>query len=318
MPISIFGRYQHQVFLSLGGGQSKEILDTKDNQYHVSSFVSGIGYRYQYIFDTRVDQFLSINFGLGGGMVFPQSVSKASITDAKIVNENSFLDLEIGIGYGLSFGTTIQHQMPLLGFSLLPKFVGLINKNNYTPVGDTEVKWFDGFYMPFFVGIALPSYRFVIPHFFVGFSHRVTMLIAGQRNVFIPEKHLILSGIGYEFRLEIGWNYAKKIENNDNKGLRTTQLFMSTNGQRITISLFAKMREEDTEKIRVEFFALRNEESSSKELVGYASEIPVFNEQAQFTKHWSKQAEYTHIEARIYELNTSGEITGEHQVREEL
>ncbi|MGL4560830.1 MAG: hypothetical protein ACRCV0_00890 [Brevinema sp.] len=105
----------------------------------------------------------------------------------------------------------------------MPRFVGLINKNQYTAVGDTEIQWFDGFCRPFFVG----------------FSHRINMLVAGHRNVFISDQHLILSGIGYEFRLEIGWNYAEKIENN---GLKTTQLFMTERGQKLTISLFAKMR----------------------------------------------------------------------------
>ncbi|MGL4562823.1 MAG: hypothetical protein ACRCVW_03100 [Brevinema sp.] len=71
LPMSIFGGHQHQVFVSLGGGQSREVLDTRDNLYHVGSFVSGVGYRYQYIFDTRVDQFLSINFGLGGRSDLP-------------------------------------------------------------------------------------------------------------------------------------------------------------------------------------------------------------------------------------------------------
>ncbi|MGL4387953.1 MAG: hypothetical protein ACRCTJ_00975 [Brevinema sp.] len=296
----------------MGGGQSTEMLDTRDNIYCVGSFVSGIGYRYQYVFDNRFGQFLSINFGLGGGAIFPRSVSKANIVD-----ENSFLDLEIGIGYGLSFGEKIQHQVSLLGFFLLPKFVGLMNKNNYTVIGDTELQWFDGFYMPFFVGIALPTYRFVIPHFFIGFSHRINVLVAGQKNIFMPDQHLILSGVGYEFRLEIGWNYAKNIQNNDNKGLMTTKLFMTERGQRLTISLFAKMRQEDTKTIKVEFFAIR-EGDESRDLVGYASEIPVFNEQAQFTKHWSKQNGYTHIEAKIYELNASGEMIGNHQVREEL
>ncbi|MGL4561048.1 MAG: hypothetical protein ACRCV0_01995 [Brevinema sp.] len=70
VPIGVFGGHQHQVFVSLGGGQSREILDARDNQYYVSSFMSGIGYRYQYIFDTSVDQFLSINFGLGGAFSY--------------------------------------------------------------------------------------------------------------------------------------------------------------------------------------------------------------------------------------------------------
>lgn len=113
----------------------------------------------------------------------------------------------------------------------------------------------------------------------------------GHQNINVPRENLILQSIGYQFRLELGLSYDSFSSGNTrNNGifLRETTVLVKTNRNGITISLFAKIESKEAKTVTVEFFALNDTKSTPtlENLIGYASMIPIFNDQAQFTKHW--------------------------------
>lgn len=61
--------------------------------------------------------YFSIRLSLGGGLVFTKLRGNQSI-----LNYNSFLELELFVGYGVGLAEFKQHQMSILAVSLLRKF----------------------------------------------------------------------------------------------------------------------------------------------------------------------------------------------------
>lgn len=281
--IPIYSLDQHQVYLYTGVGYSQQILDTKENIYDTTSVDTGLGYRWNKFLSKESINYFSIGLGIGGGIIFPTLRG-----DQSILNYNSFLELELFAGYGVGLGKLKQHQMSILGVSFLPKFYGLLERNNFTQIGATEVEWYKGFYIPIFMGVHLPSYRYVNGRFFMGFQHSINFLIFGNRNLNVPKENLILNSLGYQFKLEFGLNYDSFSKGSHGTVLDTTKLFIETNRSTILISVFIKSEKEETKYVIVELFALNEhkEKPETKNLIGYASKIPVYNGQSQFTKYW--------------------------------
>lgn len=160
----IYGTDQHQVMIYTGVGYSKQMIDRYQNIYDTPLVSTGVKYRWNKFFSKTSMHFFSIEFGIGGGAIFPQLRNS---TDR--LNYNSFLEFELSAGYGISLGKYKEHQIPILGLSFLPRFYGLSERNDFTQIGGTEIEWSKSFYIPIFLAIQLPSYRYVYNQFFVGF-----------------------------------------------------------------------------------------------------------------------------------------------------
>ncbi|MGL5956321.1 MAG: hypothetical protein ACRC0X_06935 [Brevinema sp.] len=280
---------QHQLYLYMGLGISQQRLDLRDNIYDTIGLGVGLGYRWNKFLSEESINYFSIGLGIGGGMIFPRSKEQQSL-----LNYNTSLDLDIFLGYGVGLGQNKQHQISILGISGLPKFYGLLERNNFTQIGGTEVKWYQGFYIPISLGIYLPSYRYTHNRFFIGFQHSINIIISGNKNINIPEENLILSSLGYQFKVEFGLNYDNFSKFRGNAKLEKTTVFIETNGQTILLSLFAKIEKEETRFVNIEIFALYGqvEEPRASNLIAYASKIPVSNGQAQFTKYWKENKNF--------------------------
>jgi len=278
-----YGTDQHQLFMHIGSGYSQQALDRMDNIYDTISINTGLGYRWNKFISPKSINFFSIGICLGGGMIFPDPRA----TQSKI-QYNSFLDLELFAGYGVGLGKNKQHQMSILGISFIPRFYGLLERDNYTQIGDTEIEWYNGFYIPISVGVHLPGYRYIHNRFFFGFQHRINLLVYGNQNINVPVENIILNSLGYQLKLEFGLNYDDFSNTGSRTALTETRLFVETNRSTILLSLFAKIENKEAHSITIEIFALnqQEEESGFKNLIAYASKIPIYNEQAQFTKHW--------------------------------
>ena len=279
----IYGIDQHQVIVYTGVGYSKQILDKYQNVYDTPLVSTGIKYRYNKFLSRTSIHYFSIELGMGGGAVFPRLRNSIAT-----LNYNSFLEFELSAGYGISLGKYKEHQVPIIGIGFLPRFYGLSERDDFTHIGSTEIEWSRKFYIPISLAIKFPSYRYIYNQFFIGFQHSLTMLVTGHQNVNVPRENLILQSLGYQFQLELGLNYDNFSSKNSGISLRETTVFIETNRNGITISLFAKTENEQARTATIEYFAL-NEMTSAPtltNLIGYASMIPIFNEQAQFTKHW--------------------------------
>jgi len=139
-----------------------------------------------------------------------------------------------------------QHQLSILGISFMPKFYGLLERDNFTQIGGTEAKWYQGFYIPISMGIYVPSYRYVHNRFFVGFQHSVNFIVSINQNINIPKDNLILSSFGYQFKLEFGLNYDSFSSIGIQKKLEKTTVFVEINRNNILISLFTKVEKEES------------------------------------------------------------------------
>ncbi|MGL4368002.1 MAG: hypothetical protein ACRCTQ_06985 [Brevinemataceae bacterium] len=287
--LPIYGIDQHQIYLYTGVGYQQQKLDVKENIYDTPSIGTGIGYRWNKFLSKDSMHYFSIGVNLGGGMIFPKLRK-----DQFILKYNSFLEFELFTGYGVGLGKYKQHQISIIGINFLPKFYGLLEKNNFTQIGGTEIEWYKGFYIPISVGFYLPSYRYVHNRFFIGFQHSINVLVHGNQNLNAPKRNLILSSFGYQFKLEIGLNYDNFSSFSTRKGLEETTIFIETNRNTVLISLFAKIEKENAEYVTIEVFALneQKEQSDTQNLIAYASKIPVYNGQSQFTKHWKENKNF--------------------------
>ncbi len=283
-----YGVDQHQIGVYTSVGYSQQLVDLYENIYDTMPITLGISYRWNRFLSEESIHFFSVMLGLGGGAIF----SKSRLNQ-EILNYNSLLELELFAGYGLSLGKYKEHQMSIVGVSFLPKFYGLIERDNYTQIGSTEVEWYKGFYTPVSVGIYLPSYRYVYNQFYIGFQHSVNFLVTGHQNVNVPEENLILRSRGYQFRMELGWNHDSFSSRSSRsiQKLEATRIFVETNRNTVLISIFAKTELEDTKFVTIEVFALDNfkKKTTTDNWIAYASKIPVYNGQAQFTKYWKSE-----------------------------
>ncbi len=315
---TIYAVDQHQVGIYTGIGYSIQSVDTYDNIYDSVSVTTGINYRWNRFLSRDSINFFSIGLGVGGGVMFSNPRNSQ-----EILNYNSLLELKLFAGYGVGLGEFKQHQVSILGVSFLPKFYGLLERDNYDKIGGTEVAWYDGFYMPISVGVYLPSYRYVKNRFFVGFQHSVNVIVYGNQNINVPKESLILSSLGYQFRFEAGLNYDTFSDYSDKYAvsLENTRVFIETNKGAVLISLFAKTELEDTKFVTVEMFALESadERTSIDKLIAYVSKIPVYNDQAQYTKYWKGRNIFDEnmsgdkkvVYAVVKELNENGDILSE-------
>ena len=279
----VYGTDQHQVMLYTGVGYSRQMLDLRVNIYDTPLVSTGLGYRWNKFLSRDSINFFSIGLSLGGGLIFPKLRN-----GQLVINYNSFLELELFAGYGVGLGKLKQHQVSILGVGFLPRFYGLSERDDFTQIGSTEIEWFNKFYIPISVSVKLPSYRYIYNQFFIGFQHSVTMLVYGNQNINVPNENLILQSLGYQFQLELGLNYDNFSSKNNGRSLQETTVFIETNNNGITISLFGKIQNENAKTATIEFFALEDTGATPTltNLIGYASRIPILDSQVQFTKHW--------------------------------
>ena len=282
---SVYG--EHQVGMYLSPNYSKVLLNNYETKYNNFSVTTGILYRYN---QDILNHFLSFTSMLGGGFIFSELENSE-----KLLDYNSFLELDFGVSYGYKFGLKREHQVTFLGVSVLPKFYGLLEKNSYAEIGGTEVEWYQGFYMPLSIGIHLPSYRYSEDGFFMGFQHQITFLVYGNENMNVPDKNLLLNGIGYTLRWEIGFSLSKDRNKEKNKEyvniITETSLIIRTNNNVITLSFIGNM--DDAEQATIEMFAVKDTNSvETRNLIAYGGNLPVFNGRVQFTKHWQNNKNY--------------------------
>lgn len=156
----VYGTDQQQVLLYTGVRYSKQMLDRYQNIYDTLLVLTGIGYRWNKFLSRESINFFSIGLSFGGGAVFPKFRDNKSI-----LNNNSFLELELFVGYGVGLGKYKQYQMSILGVGFLPRFYGLSERNDFTQIGSTKIEWSRKFYMPISVSVKLPSYRYIYNQF---------------------------------------------------------------------------------------------------------------------------------------------------------
>lgn len=318
-PLKGYSNTQQQVYLYTTPSYSRVVLDQYINIHDNFSITTGIGYRINQFISDRAKSYFSFGLSVGGGMVFSQLRNSTTL-----VKSNTALEIDIFLGYGLGFGEYKQHQLTLVGASLLPKFYGLSERDRVTEIGGTEIEWFKGFYIPLYIGVALPSYRYVKSRFFIGFQHSVSFLIKGHENINIPTQGRMLSHLGYQFKFEIGYNYDT-FSPGSGKGydLETT-LTIRTNRDSITISLVANLESEEAETMTVEMFVLENTNQidSINNLIAYASKMPIFNGRSQFTKHWKGNnyleeeliVKANYLKVRYKEIDKFGTIIQEKEI----
>lgn len=292
----------HQAYFYASSGYANLLLDQTTNVYDIISESAGIGYRANVFVSRKSRHFFSFGVSGGFGIIFP--ILRGSV---KTLEYNTFFETQASIAYGVLFGKSRNHQIYFLGASFRPQFFGVFERDNYTQIGESEVKWYNAFYIPLSVGAVLPSYNYIKNNFFVGFSHNINFLVYGHTNINVPEENRILKSMDYQLKLEMGYSFdpvhlypPTYIEQSYDKLYYSpeTKISITSNGNKITVSIFVAVENENSKTISVEMFALKNENNRKLKdnLITSVSDIPVINKTAQYTRHWK------------YRKNLSGEV----------
>lgn len=93
----------------------------------------------------------------------------------------------------------------------------------------------------------------------MGFQHSVNFIVFVNQNINVPKDNLILSSLGYQFKLEFALNYDSFGYGSLCKVLESMTIFVKTNRDTILISLFAKVEKEETKSVTIKIFALNKQ-----------------------------------------------------------